>query len=560
MTASVTPSFDSPGGPEEQSNQSSDDGLGLQGQPPLDPTHVAWHILDALPIGVLLADPEGVPFFLNSAGRSIAGKDLIRGALAELPELYRVYRAGEESPYPLKDLPLNKALRGETSQVDDMEIRRPDKTVALAVRGTPIRDESGEIEMALVTFEDETEKRSLMHKADLLAKHNWRIINYAGDGIYSMNGAGEVVSINPSAAAMLDWNVDEVVGSPAHDIFHHSRPDGSEYPKQECPIYLALKTGEVQHSSSDVFFRSDGSRVEVEWISAPLFEGESIVGAVVTFRDIARRLAEKREMAEENEELIKAKESLKAAKEQLESTVNERTKHLKRVVTELEGFAYTVAHDLRAPLRAIDGFSRIALEEHGDSFNEATVRYLALIRSNAQQMGQLIDQLLSFSRLSRSELQVREVELEALVEDARRMLNASLMGKDVTIEVDEDVVLTADPVLLRQVLVNLLDNAAKYSREGNPIIVHIGSRTDPGNATSYFVKDNGIGFDMKYATKVFKPFQRLHLQEEFEGTGIGLATVERIIERHGGKVWVDSEAGVGTTVWFTLHDSGQAAD
>ncbi len=237
----------------------------------------------------------------------------------------------------------------------------------------------------------------------------------------------------------------------------------------------------------------------------------------------------------------------------LESEVARRTAELEEANRELDSFAYSISHDLRAPLRAMDGFSRILQEEHAASVSEEMARYLTMIRENSRRMGRLIDDLLRFSRLSRQPLHKERVDMERLVRDLLRELAPEQAGRPVEVTVGDLPPAQADPALLRQVLFNLLSNALKFTRSRFPAQIEIGYRQDSPYGPAYFIRDNGVGFDMRYADKIFGVFQRLH-GEEFEGTGVGLAIVQRIVRRHGGEVWVQAQPDAGATFFFTLKE------
>lgn len=221
---------------------------------------------------------------------------------------------------------------------------------------------------------------------------------------------------------------------------------------------------------------------------------------------------------------------------------------LATVNKELEAFSYSVSHDLRAPLRAIDGFSKILQEDYGPKIDEEGGRLLRVVRANVRMMGQLIDDLLAFSRLSRTQLQKVRVDMSALASAAAEDLKA---GKPVEVTLLRLPAAQADPMLIKQVWVNLISNAIKYSGKSAKPAVEIGCEITRDELT-YYVKDNGVGFDMRYADKLFGVFQRLHSAEEFEGTGVGLALVQRIVGRHGGRVWAESKLGEGATFRFAL--------
>jgi hypothetical protein len=250
-----------------------------------------------------------------------------------------------------------------------------------------------------------------------------------------------------------------------------------------------------------------------------------------------------------------AEEEVKRLNEDLEFRVARRTQELQEANRELESFSYSVSHDLRAPLRGIDGFTRILDEEYAPVLPKEGRRYLNLVRSNAQKMGQLIDDLLNFSRMNRRPIHRVPVDPANVAREALESIQSEMDGREVSISVGELPEAEADPALLRQVFVNLLSNALKFTRRRDAGRIEIGSHIDGGKRIVYSVKDNGVGFDMRYKDKLFGVFQRLHRAEEYEGTGVGLALIQRIIHRHGGEVWVEAQPDKGATFYFTLGEA-----
>ena len=246
-----------------------------------------------------------------------------------------------------------------------------------------------------------------------------------------------------------------------------------------------------------------------------------------------------------------AEEKIQEMNAQLEQRVQERTEELVAANRELEAFTYSVSHDLRAPLRAMDGYSRILLEDYGAEAPVEAQNYLKSIRRNAQHMGRLIDDLLSLSRLGRKPLNKQWLEVGEIVEQALQQLVDDQLGRDIELRIGELGKCQGDATLLQQVWVNLLTNALKFTRSSHPAVIEVG-KLDETDHTVYFVRDNGVGFNMAYADKLFGVFQRLHRSEEFEGTGVGLAIVKRIIERHGGEIWAEAEPGKGAAFYFTI--------
>jgi light-regulated signal transduction histidine kinase (bacteriophytochrome) len=243
--------------------------------------------------------------------------------------------------------------------------------------------------------------------------------------------------------------------------------------------------------------------------------------------------------------------ALQQAHDELEQRVVERTAQLEAANHELEAFSYSISHDLRAPLRAINGFARILLEEYAPYLSAEAQEYLQLTRDNAQFMGQLIDDLLAFSRLSRQPLSRQALNPADLVQQVFNTLCPAVDERHVDFTLGELPPCQADPTLLKQVFVNLLSNALKFTSQRQMAVITVGCQTMPGEPV-YFIQDNGVGFHMAYADKLFGVFQRLHRAEEYEGTGVGLAIVQRIIHRHGGRIWAEAAVNQGATFYFTL--------
>jgi len=239
---------------------------------------------------------------------------------------------------------------------------------------------------------------------------------------------------------------------------------------------------------------------------------------------------------------------------ELNRELRERMADLSAVNKELEGFSYSVSHDLRAPLRAISGFSRMLIEDCQDQLNSEGRRYLDVINENALKMGKLIDDLLAFSRLGRMAVKKSSIDMEGLAKEVFADLSALNPERKLELKVLALPSGYGDLAMLRQVFVNLISNAIKYTRGRDPAVIEIGAKSDL-NETVYHVRDNGVGFEMEYADKLFGVFQRLHSAEEFEGTGVGLALVERIIKKHGGRVSGEGRVNEGATFYFTLPNA-----
>lgn len=310
-----------------------------------------------------------------------------------------------------------------------------------------------------------------------------------------------------------------------------------------CPIVVLCEDAGTSFGR-DVIQAGAQDYISQEWLTP-----EGLQRAI---ENAGYRWAVARELMERERE---AEARIRRLNAELEDRVKQRTVQLEAANQELEAFSYSVSHDLRAPVRAIDGFSRILQEDHSASLPDAAKDFLKEISDNSKYMGQLIDDLLNFSRLGRQALRMATIPTESLV---RQCIDG--LGGDVCADfrIARLPHCHGDVSLIKQVWINLLGNAVKYSRRSRPPIVEVGCVHSEKEVVC-FVKDNGVGFDMRYVHKLFGVFQRLHRQEDYEGTGVGLAIVQRIIHRHGGRVWAESKPGEGATFYFSLPNESTAA-
>jgi PAS domain S-box-containing protein len=338
--------------------------------------------------------------------------------------------------------------------------------------------------------------------------------------------------LNPEWEHVLGYTMSELAGRRFLDFVH------PEDLQSTLDSMSALSAQKSVLNFVNRFRHKDGSYRWIEWRSRP--HGEMIFAAA---RDITERK--------------QAEEEIRTLNQELEQRVAERTSQLEAANKELEAFSYSVSHDLRTPLRAIDGFSHILLEDYTDKLDDEGRRLLSVVRDNTCRMGQLIDDMLQFSRAGRLEINYSDIDMEQLAYSVFVELRPVVVGDKLQLELEHLPPARGDAAMMRQVFINLISNAIKFSCNREPAIIKVGGSVE-GNEAVYFVKDNGAGFDMQYAGKLFGVFQRLHAVTEFEGTGIGLAIVKRIVTRHGGRVWAEGKVNEGATFFFTLPQAKAA--
>jgi PAS domain S-box-containing protein len=527
------------------------------------------------------------------------------------------------------------------------------------------RDEVGLTSLAFNKMVDAIAERtrSIQEKQDQIQL----LMDSTEEAIYGIDLQGICTFTNAACLRILGYQHEtELIGKEIHSLIHHSRPDGSTYPKDECRIYIALKNNASGHADDEVNWRADGSSFPVEYWSHPIRHKDKAVGAVVTFIDITDRKRIEQELKQHRDNLQQLVDERTAVLEQqamildqihdsvvstdLEGVIaswnrgaervfgyskaqaigrhisfvypetefeflkneiiaplkahgehevevrllkktgepfiahlslsmqydksgtaigmigytmditkaKQTEEELKRKALELEAinkelaaFSYSVSHDLRAPLRAINGFSNALAEDYGDIIDETGKNYLQRICAGADRMGLLIDDLLMLSRVTRDQIQWENIDLSAMAHDTVEKLQQENPQRKISIDIQSGLTTVGDRRLLQIAMDNLLSNAWKYTQKTEHPKFSFGMQRKNGKPV-YFIKDNGAGFDMTYSNKLFGAFQRLHSSSEFEGTGVGLATVQRIIRRHGGSIWADAQVDQGATFYFTL--------
>jgi len=359
------------------------------------------------------------------------------------------------------------------------------------------------------------------------------------EGIYGINPNGECSFINNSALKMLGYeNESQLLGQNIHQLIFQSDCEESAQVSESEKIVHAMNAGLKSHSDCAFLKRYNGSSFPVEYWSHPVVKNGQTIAAVVTFVDITER----KRIADE----------LDQHRHQLKDLVDLRTAEAERVNKELESFSYSVSHDLRSPLRAMAGYSDILLEDYQHSLDDAGRDYLARIKNNSQKMGLLIDDLLNLTRINRGKMKKETVNMTEIAQELLKGYRQNDSNRNVIVDIDRDLTILGDSGMIRIMLDNLLGNAWKYSsKQEQAHIIFSKLITDNGEC-EFFIRDNGVGFDTKYTDNIFKDFQRLHSDKEFPGTGIGLATVKRVLDRHGGNIRVESQIGRGSSFYFII--------
>jgi PAS domain S-box-containing protein len=545
----------------------------------------------------------------------------------------------------------NQVLTGKMTRGFELPLTARDGTERYIMwNADQVYDASGGVAGILAVGQDVTERQRAEEALQSLHHQLELILNSSMDGIFGLDLQGQHTFVNAAGARMLGYGVNEVIGRHSHKLLHHSKPDGSPYPEEECPVHSVLAGGQPYHSAADVFWRKDGSSFPVEYVSGPIVENGKVAGAVVSFRDITERKRAEEEVrkqaalldlahdailvrdlqsriafwnrgAEETygwgkdqalgqvtHNFLKtifpgAREELEAAlmehgqwygelghtkadgasivvasrqvlqrgekgepvaileinrditeRKQAEETMARQAQELARSNAELEQFAYVASHDLQEPLRIITSYLQILERRYKENLDEDAVRYIARTVAGALRMRTLINDLLAYSRVGTGGKPFAAVDCEQVLAEALGNLKVAVGESGALITHDPLPRVLADDLQLVQLMQNLLSNAIKFRGQETPK-VHVAARKK-GKEWVFSVQDNGIGMEPEYGERIFGIFQRLHTRTEYPGTGIGLAVCKKIVERHGGRIWVESVPHQGSTFYFTIPVRG----
>ena len=415
-------------------------------------------------------------------------------------------------------------------ELTDIEVKNDFPKIGqkiMRINARELRQSRDQPKRFLLALEDITQR----YRAEQRSR---ALLEYAPDAMVVVNGNGKIVLINEQTTNLFGYTKDELIGQSLEILLPEAYRD--KHVSQWNEYFIAPNVTPMGALRNLLGKRKDGSEFPIE-VSLSPFETAEDLFVLSAIRDVTERKRIEKE--------------LRQHKDHLEELVEKRTADLEASNKELESYSYSIAHDLRAPLRSIISFSQILLEDTKAKLTSEELDNLHRVISAGKRMSRLIDDILELSRITRTELRSGAVDLSKLANEILNRLRNSQPDKNVKWAVQDNLIVTGDPRLLEVVLQNLIENAWKYTRDVVPAQIEIGCENIKGE-TAYFVKDNGVGFSMEFIGKLFKPFYRLHTPTQFEGTGIGLATVERVIHRHGGRVWAISQKDRGAVFYFTL--------
>ncbi len=409
--------------------------------------------------------------------------------------------------------------------------------IILSGRGDIVRDESGNPVQMIGINMDVTDRNEMVENLKRQESQLRSFVEQAPAAVAMFDMDMKYITVSNKWYEHNKVEGEKIIGKSHYDVFPQVKKRNDW-----LAIHKRVLAGEELSKGKDHFTRIDNSEIWISWKAIPWYNAEGEIGGMILYvSDITKEV----EYTEELENEIEARTQ----------QIRKQAENLEQVNKELESFSYSISHDLRAPLRSINGFSDILMEDYAEQLDDEGKRLMGIVKESAVTMGQLIDDILEFSRLGKKKIQKSEIDMTKLFESVCEAEADSYSDKQIDLKVDDLPNAFGDLALIKQVVVNLVSNAFKYSSKEDTIVINIGFDQSEENEATYFIRDNGTGFKMEYHDKLFGVFNRLHSNNEYEGTGVGLAIVKRIITKHGGRIWAESEEGKGSTFFFSMPNS-----
>jgi PAS domain S-box-containing protein len=474
-------------------------------------------IHDNADIGILRADDQGVISSANPAFARMLGTE--PEALVGL-SVSEITHPDDVAAGKTKLLELSQGLYDRYTLVKRYRRLNDGGTVWARISVMTVKCDSAPSKMTFGLVEDITESKRSKETIEALLKRSQSLLNAVGEGILGIDAAGRVAFVNPASESVLGYAQLEMIGRSSHDLIHTGPGETAAHKQEACPIYAVLSDGKPRQVAQDVFWRKDGTQIPVEYVATPMMSSSGIEGAVIAFRDISRRVTADTE--------------------------------IKRSNAELEQFAYAVSHDLQEPLRMVASYVQLLGRRYQGKLDKDADEFIHFAVDGAKRMQQMITDILEYSRVQRKGSPMAPVAIAEPLRAALQNLELSIVESKAKIEIAADLpTLRVDAAQISRLFQNLIGNAVKYRDPARALTVRIGVARE-GGFFKFSVADNGIGIDPQYFERIFQIFQRLHARTDYPGTGVGLAICRKIVERHGGNIWLESEPGAGSTFFFSL--------